>query len=332
MRETYEHFRRSAGAVPDPAVADRAAGIGRAVFDAVPLVRDDAREALERLRQSYRLVLFTAGDAEVQRHRIDQTGLGQHFDAIYVTPQKSDDTWCEMIQRLGVHVHASWSVGNSVRSDINPALRRGLRSIVVAGKSWEYERASLITPQKGAYACHATTLTEATHVISVADGVALAALGATGRAPVRLSASLLDPLREVRQRLEPAFAPDTAFIGSTGITPSAGHCAAVAAIVHRQLGGELLSTNIDGESHWFNRLEAPAGVWDVDLTGDQFGRPPVQAAPAGELYVPIRVRPFSDLRSETLERAARLATRAGLEEAARALQRACVEAGRATPA
>jgi hypothetical protein len=63
-----------------------------------------------------------------------------------------------------------------------------------------------------------------------------------------------------------------------------------------------------GGSHWFNRIDG----WDIDLTGDQFGRAPVQAAPAGTLYHETRVRHAIDLRPETIARADLLASRSGL--------------------
>lgn len=169
MRETYEFFQCLAGVSPDPEVAEKAAAIGRAVFTAVPTVRDDARAVLEELRSLYRLVLFTAGDLDVQRRRIEQTGLAEYFDHVCIAPQKSDDAWTYMNAELSPNSRAAWSVGNSVRSDINPALRLGLRSVVVAGKSWEYERSTLAAPPVGAYALNARTLGEAFEMICQAD-------------------------------------------------------------------------------------------------------------------------------------------------------------------
>jgi hypothetical protein len=59
---------------------------------------------------------------------------------------------------------------------------------------------------------------------------------------------------------------------------SAGQCGTVATIVRAMLGGELVSAEIDAQSHWFNRSYVAGDFFDVDLTGDQFGLPPVQLA------------------------------------------------------
>lgn len=130
---------------------------------------------------------------------------------------------------------------------------------------------------------------------------------------------LLKQLTSLREKLERSFGPDTASPQFGGSGASAGQCAAVAAILHELLGAEMVSTVVQGESHWFNRLEHDGAVHDIDLTGDQFGLPPVQTGAAGLLYPNARVRTFEDLRTETIERALVLARRADLDKAAAAL-------------
>ncbi|OGB47762.1 MAG: hypothetical protein A3F76_08275 [Burkholderiales bacterium RIFCSPLOWO2_12_FULL_65_40] len=106
----------------------------------------------------------------------------------------------------------------------------------------------------------------------------------------------------IRRRLR--FAPDTAAPGTTG-GGSAGHCAAAAVIVRSELGGDFVSVRVDGRSHWYNRV----GGFDIDVTGDQFGRHAVQVG--ANLYPGSRVRHPSELTSETLWRARELARRSG---------------------
>jgi hypothetical protein len=132
--------------------------------------------------------------------------------------------------------------------------------------------------------------------------------------------ALEDVARGVRGRLDAAFAGDTAVPGTRSGVPSAGHCAAVALIVHAALGGDIASTQHRGESHWFNRFVTERGFVDVDLTGDQFGYAPVRVAAAGALFPDTRMRQMTDARDETIERAITLAARAGLTDAVRSLQ------------
>ena len=119
--------------------------------------------------------------------------------------------------------------------------------------------------------------------------------------------------KQIRSALEPAFSADTALPGSKADVPSAGHCAAVAAIVRRQLGGWLVSAAVGNDIHWFNRVRAGKRLIDLDLTGDQFGRAPIQIATFGHLYGGTRVRRPAELLPETLARCEKLEHRARLE-------------------
>lgn len=111
----------------------------------------------------------------------------------------------------------------------------------------------------------------------------------------------LERLKELREDMDRAFAADTAVPGGWNAEiPSSGHCAIVAIVVQGIHGGEFVSATVNGVSHWFNRFDG----FDVDLTGDQFGRPHMQAASAGELYAGTRVREPRELNEETKRRAA----------------------------
>jgi len=109
--------------------------------------------------------------------------------------------------------------------------------------------------------------------------------------------------------MERAFAPDTAAEGFPRVCPSSGQCAAVTVILYETLGGEMVSASVDGLSHWFNRITLTDGVFDYDVTGDQFGRPTVQLAPANSLYPGTKLRSSDELTNETIQRARRLAGR-----------------------
>lgn len=131
----------------------------------------------------------------------------------------------------------------------------------------------------------------------------------------RLKTALL----ELCAQLDKGFSPDTALNHTQSNVPSAGHCAAVAAIVWKTLGGSLVSANVNGTSHWFNRVQIGDQLIDFDLTGDQFGYSTVQLKPAEELYPHTRERSPVELDDETLHRTVLLARRVGLLEAAAVL-------------
>jgi hypothetical protein len=113
-----------------------------------------------------------------------------------------------------------------------------------------------------------------------------------------------------RERVVPAFAPDTAAPGFMGGPPSTGHCVCVAVWLRQRFGGDFVSAKVNGCSHWFNRISLGGRDYDFDLTADQFsGGPNLLFGPAGSLYEGTRVRSEKDLLPETLERAARFVAR-----------------------
>lgn len=119
-------------------------------------------------------------------------------------------------------------------------------------------------------------------------------------------------LRQLRLRLEKAFSSDTAAEGLSNGIPSSGHCAVAAVVLQSVFGGSCLSARVNGVSHWFNRFHVAGLSFDADITGDQFGLPPVQIAPAESLYPGARPRSLFRMDVTTLCRARLLAERAGL--------------------
>jgi hypothetical protein len=136
--------------------------------------------------------------------------------------------------------------------------------------------------------------------VRASDGIAIE--------PTQVFAERL--LSKLRERLEVAFRRDTAVFSIEGPTPSSGHCVAAALIVQNILGGDLASAIVSGMSHWFNRVRFGVEIFDVDLTADQFGGMPIRIAEVNQLYPGTRIRRWTDLRVETLLRAASLAQRA----------------------
>lgn len=171
MRDTVESLYIAAGMLPAPHVIERVTAIAERVFARTPIVRTDASAALSLLKSHYQLVLFTAGDEDVQRVRVHQSGLESFFDLVRVTPKKTNEAWLKLIAEERLVPHSSWSVGNSVKSDINPALWAGLRCILVSGGSWEFEQTALEPNTIMDQPWQATTLLQAATIVLQQDGL-----------------------------------------------------------------------------------------------------------------------------------------------------------------
>lgn len=84
-----------------------------------------AREALEELAGSHRIVLITKGDLFDQERKLAQSGLGDFFDAVEIVSDKSRDTYERIFSRIGEGPEHSMMIGNSLRSDVVPVIEAG---------------------------------------------------------------------------------------------------------------------------------------------------------------------------------------------------------------
>ncbi|MCX7305120.1 MAG: HAD family hydrolase [Hyphomicrobiales bacterium] len=101
-----------------------------------------ARETLEALAGRYRLVLITKGDLFDQERKIAESGLGDLFDAVEIVSDKKISTYERIFGRHGGGPGAAMMVGNSLKSDILPAIAAGSWGVYVPHDlTWAYEHA-----------------------------------------------------------------------------------------------------------------------------------------------------------------------------------------------
>jgi putative hydrolase of the HAD superfamily len=86
-------------------------------------------ETLEYLRSKYKLFILTKGDEKEQSGKIIRSELDKAVDGYFVLPEKSDREYREILEKFNWNAHETCMVGNSPKSDINPALRSGMYAI-----------------------------------------------------------------------------------------------------------------------------------------------------------------------------------------------------------
>ena len=116
------------------------------MFEWVAPVHPKAAGVLRRLHRDHRLVLLTQGDPHVQFKRIEDSGLGQLFDHIIIVAKKSAKVLAAIVDQFGIAHESAWMVGNSVPSDINPAVTIGMRAVWVDAHVWSHERRETLLP------------------------------------------------------------------------------------------------------------------------------------------------------------------------------------------
>ena len=101
-----------------------------------------AGDTIEALAGGHRIVLITKGDLLDQERKLAQSGLGEMFDAVEIVSDKTPATYQQAFAHAGSDPTRAMMVGNSIRSDVVPALEAGAWGVHVPhGLTWEYERA-----------------------------------------------------------------------------------------------------------------------------------------------------------------------------------------------
>jgi putative hydrolase of the HAD superfamily len=130
---------------------ERLRSLAEGIFerDTVDL-RPGAQEALGLLSLHHRLFLVTKGHEEEQRRKVAISGLSQYFDQVEIVHEKDVSVYSELIRRLELDPDRTWMIGNSPRSDINPAMAAGLKAVLIPHpNTWELELEELDMSREG---------------------------------------------------------------------------------------------------------------------------------------------------------------------------------------
>lgn len=112
--------------------------LGRHPLEPLP----DAEATLRALSGRYRLVLVTKGDLFDQERKLAQSGLGDLFQGVEIVADKTVETYRRVFARHGDGPERAMMVGNSLRSDVLPALAVGAFGVHVPhAVTWAMEHA-----------------------------------------------------------------------------------------------------------------------------------------------------------------------------------------------
>lgn len=130
------------GRVPATVVGDLVA-MGRDLLEHPMELLPHARATVTALAPDFRLVLITKGDLLHQERKLAQSGLGDLFDGIEIVSDKTEATYRTIFARHGTGADQALMVGNSLKSDVIPALQAGAWGVHVPHEhEWAFEAAS----------------------------------------------------------------------------------------------------------------------------------------------------------------------------------------------
>ncbi len=129
------------GKVPAPVIAEILES-GRELLAHPIETLPGVDETLAALKGRYRLIVITKGELLDQERKLAASGLDRHFDAVEIVSEKDAPAYSRIFARHGHGAHKSMMVGNSLKSDILPALAAGSFAVhVPASFNWVLDHA-----------------------------------------------------------------------------------------------------------------------------------------------------------------------------------------------
>src|SRR6266436_4212655 len=100
----------------------------------------DVEPTLQELAQRHRLLMFTKGQRDEQLQKLARSGLAPLFDRVETPREKDVDAYLRLVRDAQLKASSTYMIGNSPRSDINPAVRAGLHAVYIPHPhTWELE-------------------------------------------------------------------------------------------------------------------------------------------------------------------------------------------------
>ena len=141
LRETYMHLADREVREED---LRSVAGFAERILESPMEVIEEVPETLEYLASRHDLTLFTKGHADEQRLKIDRSGLGRFFSHTGIVKEKDAAAYRALVRERGMLPERTWMIGNSPKSDINPAIEVGLNAVFVPhAHTWVLEKQDL---------------------------------------------------------------------------------------------------------------------------------------------------------------------------------------------
>lgn len=126
----------------DPAVIRRIIAMAHDMFDHPVQPLPHVRETLEAAANDHRLILITKGDLFDQERKLAASGLGEYFSAVEIVSHKTRATYEKAFAEYADGPGQSMMVGNSLKSDVIPALEAGSWGVHVPHSlTWAIEHA-----------------------------------------------------------------------------------------------------------------------------------------------------------------------------------------------
>ena len=138
---------------PEPVTEEKAArilGFARSIEEQEIELLPGVAETLADLATRHRLILMTKGNQAEQADKLARSGLSELFSSVEIVAEKDPQAYRDVLLRQEIAARSAWMIGNSPKSDINPALAAGLHAVFLFHPdTWVLEHATVDPAPEG---------------------------------------------------------------------------------------------------------------------------------------------------------------------------------------
>jgi putative hydrolase of the HAD superfamily len=143
-------FERLSSEPVTPEKHERILSFAQSIADQEIDLLEGVAETLPILAARHRLILVTKGNQDEQFDKLARSGLAHHFAAVEVPREKDPGAYRALCEKHALAAATTWMIGNSPRSDINPALACGLNAVYIHHpNTWVLEHDTLDVAPEG---------------------------------------------------------------------------------------------------------------------------------------------------------------------------------------
>jgi putative hydrolase of the HAD superfamily len=124
-------FERLSATPITPEKHERIVSFAHSISEQEIELRPGVADVLPVLALRHQLILVTKGNEMEQREKLARSGLAHHFAAVEVPREKNPEAYHAVCQKYELQCRMTWMIGNSPKSDINPALAAGLHAVFI---------------------------------------------------------------------------------------------------------------------------------------------------------------------------------------------------------
>jgi putative hydrolase of the HAD superfamily len=151
LRQAYEHLVEREIRPDD---LEHVLSLAERILEQPLELIEGVEATLAELGRRHDLALFTKGHPEEQRLKVDRSGLAPYFGHTAIVKEKDTDAYSRLVADQGFAPEETWMIGNSPKSDINPALEAGLGAVLVPHPhTWVLEHQDVRVAEGARFLC-----------------------------------------------------------------------------------------------------------------------------------------------------------------------------------